>query len=203
MRAGPRAASASPSPDGRRPVSSLVPAGAVVSGVRAASRFPASMRIRQSSRFLSLARDRSALQIARGRLALSAATPGTAQASPSGAAESAAQSAAESAPQSAPQPTVRFGFTVAKRQAARAVARNAVKRVLREAARTSGWMPGPGVDVIVRLRSPLPRPAERGWRAMKRDLRLEADALLRDARQRLLAGPPRRGPVRRREGEPA
>ena len=78
---------------------------------------------------------------------------------------------------------VRFGITVSRRQARRAVARNAVKRVLREAARhgserlslAAGRQP---VDVLLRLKAPLPDPASAGWRAVKAQLRRETDSLI-------------------------
>jgi ribonuclease P protein component len=82
-----------------------------------------------------------------------------------------------------PLHAVRFGLTTSKRQAKRAVARNLVKRVLREAARHAA-MPleavaqDAQVDVLFRLKSPLPAPSAAGWSQVKASLRQEADSLL-------------------------
>jgi ribonuclease P protein component len=78
---------------------------------------------------------------------------------------------------------LRFGITVSRRQARRAVARNAVKRVLRESARhaadeLSRLAPSQGVDVLLRLKAPLPEPASAGWSLVKQQLRREADGLM-------------------------
>jgi ribonuclease P protein component len=76
-----------------------------------------------------------------------------------------------------------IGVTVGKRQARRAVDRSAVKRVLREAARTAG----PDLDqaagarrvhAVLRLKAPLPAAQSVSHRALKRLLRAEADELL-------------------------
>jgi ribonuclease P protein component len=78
---------------------------------------------------------------------------------------------------------VRFGFTVGRRQARRAVQRALVKRVLREAARNAASVLRPlaadrTVDVVLRLRSPLPGPCEMSQAQLKRSLRNEADSLI-------------------------
>ncbi len=78
---------------------------------------------------------------------------------------------------------VRFGFTVGRRQARRAVQRVMVKRVLREAARSAGpglreLARGRNLDVVLRLRSPLPDPAKMTLIAVKRALRRDAEALI-------------------------
>jgi ribonuclease P protein component len=86
------------------------------------------------------------------------------------------------------QPAVRFGTTVGKRNARRAVDRNLVKRVLREAARRAApqleaacTQRGLRLDVSFRLKSSRdgvgegPRASLTVWR---RALRNEADALL-------------------------
>jgi ribonuclease P protein component len=102
--------------------------------------------------------------------------------------------------------SIRFGITVSRRQARRAVARNLVRRIVREAARCAaprleaalgGAGQGPRsaaggsgrhpirVDVLVRLRSPLPAASVSSWSTMKADLRQEADALLEELRVQL------------------
>jgi RNase P protein component len=78
---------------------------------------------------------------------------------------------------------VRFGFTVSRRQARRAVQRAMVKRVLREAVRSaSGGLNGLArdtrVDVVLRLRAPLPQRSEMSLSQVKRTLRTEADSLI-------------------------
>jgi len=77
----------------------------------------------------------------------------------------------------------RFGLTVSRRQARRAVARNTVRRVLRESARMRApaleqALAGANLDVLFRLKAPLPEPAAAGWASVKTQLRLEADSLL-------------------------
>jgi RNase P protein component len=78
---------------------------------------------------------------------------------------------------------VRFGFTVSRRQARRAVQRVMVKRVLREAARSAtgtlnGLARDARVDVVLRLRAPLPKRPEMSLSQVKRTLRNEADSLI-------------------------
>jgi RNase P protein component len=78
---------------------------------------------------------------------------------------------------------LRFGLTVPRRQARRAVARNMVKRVLREAARDAAGRlqdaMGPvRADALFRLKAPLPAAAGCNWAELKRQLRAEADGLL-------------------------
>lgn len=68
------------------------------------------------------------------------------------------------------------------------MARNTVRRVLREAARQrvgalhGAWagaqLPGPGLDILFRLKAPLPAPDVAGWLAVKAQMRREADSLL-------------------------
>jgi RNase P protein component len=85
----------------------------------------------------------------------------------------------------AARPACRFGVTVGKRNAARSVDRSLIKRVLREAARHAA----PGLDaaaaaqlvqldVVLRLKAPVPVPATLPRTRLKRELRAEADALL-------------------------
>lgn len=78
---------------------------------------------------------------------------------------------------------VRFGLTVGKRNARRAVERALVKRVLREAARHAApaldEVAGPrAVDVVLRLKAPCPPKAQVPHPQFKRQLRDEADGLL-------------------------
>lgn len=92
----------------------------------------------------------------------------------------------------APAGAVRFGFTVSRHQARRAVARNAVKRVLREAARHGA---GPlreaaaaqRLDILLRLKAPLPDVSAASWSAVKAALRREADSLITQLHRLLLA----------------
>ena len=90
---------------------------------------------------------------------------------------------------------MRFGFTVGRRQARRAVQRVMVKRVLREAARHAAPMLRPlarqrAVDVVMRLRSPLPEASQMGLAELKRALRGEADSLIAQLARHLRAGQP-------------
>jgi RNase P protein component len=78
---------------------------------------------------------------------------------------------------------VRFGFTVARRQARRSVQRAMIKRLLREAARHSAQLlreltQHRRVDLVFRLRSPLPERSQMGLAQVKRSLRAEADSLI-------------------------
>ena len=93
------------------------------------------------------------------------------------------------------QAGVRFGFTVGRRQARRAVQRVMVKRVLREAARHAAPMLRPlvrqcAVDVVMRLRSPLPEASQIGLAELKRSLRAEADSLIAQLARHLRAAQP-------------
>jgi RNase P protein component len=95
---------------------------------------------------------------------------------------------------------LRFGIAVPRRQARRAVARNMVKRVLREAARAAlPALRGAGADaradVLMRLKQPLPRASAAGWAAVKRELRAEADDLMRQLGARLARGATGRAPA--------
>jgi ribonuclease P protein component len=85
---------------------------------------------------------------------------------------------------------VRFGITVSKRQARRAVARNMVKRVLRESARDAApqlAMAAAGLcaEALFRLKSPLPDASAATWSSLKGQLRREADSLLEQLRAQL------------------
>ncbi|MCU0765688.1 MAG: ribonuclease P protein component [Burkholderiaceae bacterium] len=85
---------------------------------------------------------------------------------------------------------VRFGFTASRRNARRAVDRNAAKRVLREAARRhifelDAAAGARSVDVVLRLKAPVPARGELARDAWKEALRGEADALLAQLARRL------------------
>lgn len=88
---------------------------------------------------------------------------------------------------------VRFGFTVGKRNARRAVERNLVKRVLRESARraaaqfaTLAQERGLGLAVSLRLKAPLVPKGDAIPRGeLRRALRADCDALLTDLARHL------------------
>jgi len=89
---------------------------------------------------------------------------------------------------------VRFGVTVGKRHARRAVERSLVKRVLRESARhaAADLESAAGdrrVDVVLRLKAPCPPAAELTPPRLRRALRAEADALLAQLEAYLRRGP--------------
>jgi RNase P protein component len=91
-----------------------------------------------------------------------------------------AMEASESRP---PIGAVRVGVTAGKRQARRAVERSLVKRVLREAARhaLAALDAAAGerrVDLVLRLKAPVPAADLMNRARFKRELRAEADALL-------------------------
>ena len=87
----------------------------------------------------------------------------------------------------------RFGVTVGKRNARRAVERALVKRVLREAARHAAAALDAAagtrsVDVVLRLKAPCPPKTTLAPPLFKRALRAEADALLAQLARALRAG---------------
>jgi ribonuclease P protein component len=87
---------------------------------------------------------------------------------------------------------VRFGFTVARRLARRAVDRNTVKRALREAARQHVAMldvvaANRSVDIVLRLKRPVGEASPMSRATWKAALRGEADWLLRQLAVRLRA----------------
>jgi RNase P protein component len=93
-------------------------------------------------------------------------------------------------PAAAPVERVRFGFTVGKRNARRAVERALVKRVLREAARHAApaldAAAGPrAVDVLLRLKAVCPPKTQLPRPRFRHALRAEADALLAGLTQAL------------------
>ncbi|HOX88580.1 MAG TPA: ribonuclease P protein component [Burkholderiaceae bacterium] len=138
--------------------------------------FPARRRLRRPDEFAAVlaARGPASLRLARRWFAVSVL------ALPRGA------SAAELDP-------VRFGFTVGKRNARRAVDRNLVKRVLRESARhafgqfaTLAHERGLGLAVSLRLKAPLvPKGAAVARGELSRALRADCDALLTDLARHL------------------
>jgi ribonuclease P protein component len=90
---------------------------------------------------------------------------------------------------------VRFGFTVGRRQARLAVQRALVKRVLREAARNAAGTLRPlvldrSVDIVLRLRSPLPDRCQMSRDRLKRALRSEADSLMAQLARHLRSDTP-------------
>jgi RNase P protein component len=94
------------------------------------------------------------------------------------------------------RPACRFGVTVGKRNAARSVDRSLIKRVLREAARhaaprldAAAAVHTVQLDVVLRLKAPVPAPAALARTRLKRELRAEADALL-DRLALSLSAPP-------------
>lgn len=96
-----------------------------------------------------------------------------------------------------PREACRFGITVGRRHARRAVDRATVRRVLREAARhaaedLSAAAGARAVDTVLRLKAPLPAAQQMSRVQVKRALRAEADALLAELLRHL-----------RREGAPA
>ena len=104
-------------------------------------------------------------------------------------------------------PQVRFGFTVARSHARRAVVRNTVRRVLREAAREADAalrraLPALRVDIVLRLKASLPDRTAANWSGVKAEVRRQADSLIAQLRRELLArsiGPtqePVMGPAR-------
>jgi ribonuclease P protein component len=86
---------------------------------------------------------------------------------------------------------VRFGLTVGKRLARRSVDRVLIKRILREAARHSvprlAAVAATDLDIVLRLKAPLP-PRETTPRGqLKRALRADADSVLRRLYDKLAA----------------
>ncbi len=92
---------------------------------------------------------------------------------------------------------VRFGMTVSRHQARRAFVRNTVRRVLREAARhASEELIAAArtrcVDIVLRLKAPLPERSQASWSSVKAELRRQADGLLEELRRQLLREDARR-----------
>jgi ribonuclease P protein component len=89
-------------------------------------------------------------------------------------------------------PGLRFGFTVARRQARRAVQRAMVKRLFREAARALApelrAASRGQIDLVLRLRTPLPDRSHMTLSQLKRALRAEADSLIAQFARHLRAG---------------
>jgi ribonuclease P protein component len=193
MRGAPRVESASRS---ERSEAGLPRAGRIRLGLAR------SQRLRTPEQFAALAGDRAqwrhALKwiavAARAQMAAAASTSvagpddtGAASRSPSAtlACDAVPADSHEAAPprESRDLVAVRFGFTVGRRQARRAVQRVMVKRIMREAVRAAAPALAQGargrqVEVVLRLRSALPDPAAMTWGLVKRALRAEADLLM-------------------------
>ena len=96
--------------------------------------------------------------------------------------------ASEAADASAPR-RVRFGLTVGKRLVRRSVDRVLIKRILREAARhcapTLCAIAISDLDIVLRLKAPLPARATTTRKQLKRALRDDADMVLRRLCDRL------------------
>jgi ribonuclease P protein component len=175
MRAAPRGASAwRPSGDRRstREVSPPAdPRAAVALTGPVRCRYPAARRLRDSTTFTALLRPATGdggrfWRAGRRWLSLTARLRPT----PSS---------------SAPSCRSRYGVTVGKRNAARAIDRSLVKRVLREAARRAAVAIDAGaaaaalqLDVVLRLKAPMPATDALERSRFRRELRAEADALL-------------------------
>jgi RNase P protein component len=91
------------------------------------------------------------------------------------------------------RPRVRFGLTVGKRLARRSVDRVLVKRILREAARHSvpqlAAVARSDMDIVLRLKAPLPAQDSIPRGQLKRSLREDADVILRRLQERLTDRP--------------
>ncbi|HEX7156307.1 MAG TPA: ribonuclease P protein component [Burkholderiaceae bacterium] len=99
---------------------------------------------------------------------------------------------AEASGDTFPANMVRFGFTVPKRHARRAVERAMVKRILREGARhaapgLAARAAGRRVDLVLRLKAALPGKAAISWHELKRTLRSETDELMSKLEHELAA----------------
>ncbi len=73
------------------------------------------------------------------------------------------------------------------------MARNVVKRVVREAARhraahLDAALGARSLDILFRLKAPLPEPSAAGWAQVKAQLRREADSLLGQLLDRVRSG---------------
>ncbi len=137
------------------------------------SRLPADRRLRKPAQFIAVTSDPHALRAHRRWLAIAGrVSPGAGTTAP-----------------------VRFGFTAARRHARRAVDRNTVKRVLREASRQriddlDAAAANRAVDIVLRLKAAAPQKQARG--AWKAALRIEAESLLAELTERLQRGGERR-----------
>ncbi len=139
-----------------------VSASEPAAGAVALARFQKARRLLSPKQFVAVTSDPNAWRRARRWLAIACRVDAGASAGPR---------------------PVRFGFTAAKRNARRAIDRNTVKRVLREAARdrlaeldgAAGPRP---VDVVLRLRATVPARDALSRTEWKAALRTEADNLL-------------------------
>ncbi|MYN12599.1 ribonuclease P protein component [Pusillimonas sp. TS35] len=121
--------------------------------------FPPAARLHRPSEYASALKGR---RVARGALFVVTTPRGTPAQSATGA-----------------EPQARLGMIIAKRFAVRAVTRNAIKRVLREAFRHKQHRLG-GIDLVFRLHT---RVAPASLAELKKQVRAEADALLDKACQ--------------------
>jgi ribonuclease P protein component len=142
--------------------------------------FPRAARLRKPEQFKAAGGDRASWRATRQLLAASARVEAVGSSGPAVKRES---RDIEESKDSVDSESIRFGFTVGRRQARRAVQRVLVKRVLREAARHAIGALRPlaadrKVDVVLRLRNPLPQPDQMGQAELKRSLRTEADSLI-------------------------
>jgi len=134
---------------------------------RPSERLPASRRLRSPAEFVAVTSDPQALRAGRRWLSVAG------RVNPAGGAV-----------------PVRFGFTASRRQARRAVDRNTAKRVLREAARhhlveLDAAASSRSVDIVLRLKAPVPERSSLSRAAWKAALRAEADTLLSQLALRL------------------
>jgi ribonuclease P protein component len=154
--------------------------------------FASTRRLRKASEFAAVASDRPDFRRARRWIALASriTMPELLPSSPHAAAAATAARASAAPPQ-----RCRFGLTVGRRHARRAVDRATVRRVLREAARhaAAGLAQAAGersVDTVLRLKAPLPAAGQMSRAQVKRALRAEADALLAELLRHLRADAP-------------
>jgi ribonuclease P protein component len=158
--------------------------------------FARSERLRTPEQFAALAGERATWRAARQLVALAARVdPAAAGSEPELSPPQSRDTVERPASQAqlrANGAGVRFGFTVGRRQARRAVQRAMVKRVLREAARHAAGAlrplaQGRRVDIVLRLRNPLPAPTEMNLQQLRRSLRSEADSLIAQLARHLRA----------------
>jgi ribonuclease P protein component len=159
--------------------------------------FPRATRLRKPEQFAAVAGDGATWRAARQLLAASARLETPAE-SDRPTLEQESRDSVDRPASTVRQPeadSVQFGFTVGRRQARRAAQRSLVKRVLREAARNALGTLRPlvadrNVDIVLRLRSPLPGVDQMGQAELKRCLRTEADSLIAQLARHLRTGKP-------------
>ena len=159
--------------------------------------FPRARRLRKPEQFAAAAGERATWRANRQLLAASASVQAPIR-SDRPAVEQESRDSVNRSPSTDRKPEaepVRFGFTVGRRQARRAVQRTLVKRVLREAARNAAGTlrrlaVDRTVDVVLRLRTPLPEARQMSQAQLKRSLRTEADSLIDQLARHLRSGNP-------------